>query len=116
MGRVLLGHDPVLHREVAVKEALVPGAAGRLRREAQLLARLDHPSIVAIYDADLQVPWFAMRLVRCATLSEAITRSADLQARLKLLRHLLSACQGVAHAHAVGIVHRDLKPDNILVS
>lgn len=116
MGRVLLGHDPVLQRELAVKEALTPAAAGRLCREARLLARLDHPSIVAIYDADLQVPWFAMRLVRGATLSEAIARSADLDARLRLLRHLLSACEGVAHAHAAGIVHRDLKPDNILVS
>jgi hypothetical protein len=116
MGRVLLGHDPVLQRELAVKEALTPAAAGRLCREARLLARLDHPSIVAIYDADLQVPWFAMRLVRGATLSEAIERSADLETRLRLLRHLLSACEGVAHAHAAGIVHRDLKPDNILVS
>ena len=41
MGRVLLGHDPVLQRELAVKQALTPASADRLRREAQLLARLD---------------------------------------------------------------------------
>lgn len=116
MGRVLLGHDPVLNRELAVKQALTPASASRLRREAQLLARLDHPSIVAIYDADLAVPWYAMRLVRGSTLTEAIDNCGDLAARLRLLRHVLAAAEGVAHAHLVGIAHRDLKPDNILVS
>lgn len=123
MGRVYAAHDSRLRRQVALKVAATPELAGRLAREAWITAQLEHPGIVAVYDAgetDGQA-WYTMRLIRGRTLRDRISACAHpngreaLPARLSLLPHFHAACQAVAFAHSMGIVHRDLKPANIMV-
>ncbi|MDP2316953.1 MAG: WD40 repeat domain-containing serine/threonine-protein kinase [Pseudomonadota bacterium] len=117
MGRVYAARDARLQRQVALKVAATPELAGRLACEARITAQLEHPGIVAVYDAGVTdgQAWYAMRLIRGRTLRERIAACPDLPARLALVPHLHAACQAVAYAHAMGIVHRDLKPSNIMV-
>ena len=122
MGVVYAAYDPELDRKVALK-LLSPqaegglGSAGRtlLLREAQALARLAHPNVVAIHDVGThgEQVWIAMEFVAGQTLdawaSERPRRWPD------VLKILTDVSHGVAAAHAVGLVHRDLKPDNVMV-
>ncbi len=120
MGVVYAAHDPELDRKIALKLVL-PGAgsdsAGRTRllREAQALARLSHPNVVAVHDVGThgERVWIAMEFVAGHTLNEW----ARLRPRRwpEVLRVLLHAARGVAAAHAAGLVHRDLKPDNLMI-
>jgi hypothetical protein len=119
MGRVALATDTLLERTVAVKQALTldPEMLRRFARETKITARLEHPSIVPVYDAgtDGDAPFYVMRRVSGQPLSELILVSSSFEARIALVPNLLAAAQAVAHAHARGIVHRDIKPANILV-
>ena len=93
-------------------------AAARLTREARITAQLEHPAIVPVYDAgvtDEGAPWYTMRVVRGRSLEAAIEVAGGVEERLRLLRHVLDACEAVAFAHSVGVIHRDLKPANIMV-
>ncbi len=123
MGRVITAHDRRLGREVALKEVVATAATGsrassRLAREASITARLDHPSIVPVFDAgvgeDGQL-FYTMRLIRGRTLGEAMAEADDLIGRLGLLRHFLDVCEAMAFAHSLGVIHRDLKPANLMV-
>ncbi|MEM9800092.1 MAG: serine/threonine-protein kinase, partial [Planctomycetota bacterium] len=111
--------EPV-HRRVALKmlhEGLLSASARtRFEAERQVLARMEHPGIARVFDADTTpsgVPYFAMEFVD----GEPITTYCDaaglgLRARIQLVG---SVCRAVAHAHQRGVVHRDLKPSNVLV-
>jgi serine/threonine protein kinase len=109
----------VLDRDVAVKN-LAPHLDGdglelRLAREARILAALEHPGIVPVYDVGTTVDgstWYAMRLVRGMPLDGA---SRDGRSRRDLLRILEQLCETVAYAHAHGVVHRDLTPRNVML-
>lgn len=117
MGRVYAAQDLKLRRQVALKLAATPELSGRLAREAWITAQLEHPGIVAVYDAGESKGqgWYTMRLIRGRTLRERLRDCAGLEQRLGLLPHMLAAAQAVAYAHSMGIVHRDLKPSNIMV-
>lgn len=120
MGRVHAAFDPVLGREVALKQARGedPGAEARLLAEARITARLDHPGIVPVFDAGHDAsgrPFYAMRVVRGQSLADVVAKTAPGRERLVLLRSLLAAIEAVAHAHGRGIVHRDLSPTNVRV-
>ncbi|MCB9761832.1 MAG: protein kinase [Alphaproteobacteria bacterium] len=118
MGRVIAALDRRLRREVALKE-VAPGSAGaRLAREAWVTAQLEHPGIIQVYDAGRGPDgglFYTMRAIRGRSLAETLREAPDMPARLRLLPHVLAACQAVAYAHNLGVLHRDLKPANIMV-
>jgi len=120
MGRVVEATDTRLGRKVAVKEALPRGLDLRRRfeREVRITARLEHPSIVPLYDAGLSAdgnPFYVMRKVSGRPLDKLIADAKTLGDRLTLLPHMLAAIDAIAHAHRRDVVHRDMKPANVLV-
>ena len=119
MGTVYIARDHTLDRDVAVKVLDVADRQGsraaRLRREAHILARLDHPAIVPIHDAGSLEDgraFYVMKLVKGRRLDDFIRDNAPLADRLTTFSRILDA---VAFAHAHGVVHRDLKPENVMV-
>lgn len=117
MGRVFRAHDRELDRVVAIKVTAWPGDedTGRLRREAQVLASLEHPGIVPIHDAGVLPDgrsYYVMKFVRGKRLDAALDGVPALTERLRLFDRL---CDTIAFAHARGLVHRDLKPGNVMV-
>ncbi|HVV84122.1 MAG TPA: WD40 repeat domain-containing serine/threonine protein kinase, partial [Kofleriaceae bacterium] len=125
MGRISRARDRRLGRHVAIKQLADHLGEGeravlvrRFEREARLTARLQHPSIVGIYEAgrfEDGEPFYAMPLLRGASLGVEIGKRRTLGERLGLLPHLVAVADAVAYAHDEGIVHRDIKPDNIVV-
>jgi len=120
MATVYRGWDPLFEREVAVKvlppELLHsdPQFKMRFEREAKIIASLEHPSIVPVYDVgdDTGQPYFVMRYMSGGSLSDRIkAKNLTVDDALKILGQL---APGLDEAHVKGIVHRDLKPSNIL--
>ncbi len=115
-GSVWQARDEHLHREVAVK--LLPReriAGGRFEREARAAARLAHPGIVTLYEAEVddEGAYLVSELVRGPTLDRLLA-DGELSDR-GIVRIGIALCDALAHAHAEGVVHRDVKPSNILV-
>ncbi len=118
MGVVYAAYDPELDRKVALKlmrdERARDGGA-RLLREAQAMARLQHPNVIAVHDVGtLRGRVFvAMEFVDGETLAEAVrSRALGWRAVVDLY---VQAGRGLEAAHAAGLVHRDFKPENVLV-
>lgn len=119
MGVVYLAHDPLLDREVAVKlinpAALNEESKERFKREARIIARMDHPAIVVIYDVGEHEGnlYLVMPYVRGTNL-----RSMMLDRTLHMadIIHIgISVAEALEYSHGLGVVHRDIKPENIMV-
>jgi|HubBroStandDraft_4_1064222.scaffolds.fasta_scaffold16520_2 serine/threonine protein kinase len=110
LGVVYAARDRELHRRVALK-VLESALAG----EAKLIAGLEHPAIVPIYDAGTLPDgraFYAMKLVTGARLDHYLAKAPSLAERLRILRRVGEA---LGFAHSRGVIHRDLKPQNIMV-
>ncbi len=121
MGEVYRARDTKLGREVALKMlpqafAADPERMARLRREAQVLASLNHPNVAAIYgfEDSGNVHALVMELVEGSTLAERIKVGAiPLEEALPIAKQI---AEGLEYAHERGIIHRDLKPANIKIT
>ncbi len=120
MGVVYRARDPMLNREVAVKlissADLTPEIAERFQREAQLVAQMDHPGIVPIYDVGQHDGslFFVMPVVEGENLRHQLWAGS---LRLgEVLDIAIQVADALDYSHARGVVHRDIKPENIMVS
>jgi serine/threonine protein kinase len=119
MATVYHAFDPSFNREVAIKvlprEMLHdPQFRARFEREIKMVAGLEHPSIVPVYDVGEEdgQPYFVMRYMTGGSLSDWIAKGKiPLEDTARIIGRI---AQGLAYAHKKGIIHRDLKPDNIL--
>ena len=130
MGTVIVLHDRVLEREVAIKrirprqrDEPLDAYLTRVRafkREAAITAKLEHPGIVPVHDVGLGSagePAFTMKRLDGEPLSVLVDRRRD-GAPLDLARVIsviLRVAEAIAYAHERGVVHRDVKPDNVIV-
>jgi len=121
MGMVLSAYDPQLDRKVALKllrterGALSDDGKARLVREAQAMARLNHPNVVAVYEVVFgdTTGYLVMELVEGTTLRSWL---AKMRPRWdEIVDLLIAAGAGLAAAHRAKLVHHDFKPDNVLV-
>jgi len=117
----LATQDEPLRRSVALKilrpDRLDSVSRARFETERRLLAMLNHPSLVKIFDAGESEdgrPWFSMELAEGAPITEACDAARlNIHDRMRLMADVARA---VHHAHEHGLVHRDLKPANILLA
>ena len=97
--------------------AAIPRRRRRFRREAQIVARLQHPSIVAVYDYGTFADggaYLVMELVRGEDLRHVLQREGRLDSA-ESMQILTAVCAAIGAAHREGVLHRDLKPENILL-
>ena len=119
-GAVYEAFDPQLGRTVALK-ALKPGRSNHrvseewIQKEAEAVARLDHPAIVTIFDVGTcpAGAYLVMELLRGETLARRIEKGPlPVDEALRIAEQM---AEGLAHAHSRGVLHRDLKPANVFV-
>lgn len=121
MATVFKAHHPRLDRDVAVKMMhsmflTDNNFIARFEREARVVARLDHPNVVPVYDYDQHngQPYLVMKLIEGKTLKEVMNRSAlPLDDILRILPSISSA---LSYAHSQGVLHRDVKPSNVIIA
>ncbi|WP_395747345.1 serine/threonine-protein kinase [Prosthecobacter sp.] len=123
MGAVYRGTQKALKRPVAIK-VLPPEIedgdmqyAMRFKHEAQSMARLSHPNIVAVFDAGETsggLLYFVMEYIEGTDLAQLIASESrlDLQRTVPIIT---AVCEALAFAHEEGIIHRDIKPANIMI-
>ena len=117
----LAEQDEPLRRSVAFKilrpDRLDPSSRARFESERHVVALLDHPGLIKIFEAGESPdgrPWFAMELAAGSPITQTCdVAGLSLGQRIDLMSKV---CRAVHHAHQRGVIHRDLKPSNILVS
>ena len=121
MGEVYQARDTRLNRDVAIKIvpahlAVDPAALARFEREAQAVAALSHPNILAIHDfgKDGAITYAVTELLEGDTLRARLDAGAIPTRRA--VEYAIQIVHGIAAAHERGIVHRDLKPENIFIT
>ncbi len=125
MGTVYEGWDPAIARKVAIKTVRIPDASdtdaqeelARFRREAQAAGRLNHPSIVGVFDygETTELAYIVMEFVDGHTLKSVL----DKQERFALpdtVRVMQDVLEGLRYSHEHGVVHRDIKPANLILA
>jgi eukaryotic-like serine/threonine-protein kinase len=130
LGEVMQCDDPVLQRTVALKAGHAKGDVDAystkviLAREARIIAGLEHPNIIPIYDAGddpVRGPFYVMRQVTDTSLEMILNRRKKGEgdphdySLNRLLRYFLQVCNAVNYAHHRGVIHCDIKPANILL-
>lgn len=123
MGAVFKAHQESLSRSVALK-VMLPGRdadpqfASRFQREARVVASLNHPHVVQVYDtgrAEDGMLYLVMEFVDGRSLAQVIRDQGPLPIPV-VLALMREAAEGLAAAHAKALVHRDIKPDNLMIS
>lgn len=125
MGKVYLGMDPTIHRQVAIKTLALARefdadeleeVKARFFREAETAGRLNHPNIVTIYDAgeDRDLAYIAMELLHGTDLTP-FTKAGRLLQPVAALKIAGKVAEALHFAHAHGVVHRDIKPANVML-
>ncbi|MBL0701320.1 MAG: serine/threonine protein kinase [Desulfosarcina sp.] len=125
MGIVYKGRDPRLNRLTAIKtirfiddfdKIRVINAKKQFYREAEVIAKLSHPNIVAIYDVgeDKGLSYLAMEYLEGGSL-EKYTKKNNLLSITQCIDIIIQACNALEYAHNHDIVHRDIKPSNIML-
>ncbi|WP_433252979.1 serine/threonine-protein kinase [Streptosporangium sp. CA-135522] len=125
-GTIWLAADETLGRDVAVKEVRLPPDLDPVRRqeicaaalqEANLAARLKHPSIVTVHDVivEQERPWLVMELLSGASLEQTVRERQPLPVH-QAARVGVGILSALTAAHAAGVVHRDVKPSNVFLT
>ena len=122
MGEVYLVEQKEPYEQIAALKILRSDLVAsdmsiRFRREEAFLARMNHPSIPALYQAGETAhgrPYFVMEWIKGVPITQYCSdHELSIRERVELF---LKVCRGVQHAHFKGIIHRDLKPENLLVT
>jgi len=122
-GIVFKARDTALNRVVAIKmlKSAVSTEEGysRFMREAQAVAKLNHPNIVSIYDIgkDDEKQFFVLEFIDGMSLHELIRTYPEGKCDIQtVLRIGIDVCSALQYAHSQGVLHRDIKPENILIT
>jgi serine/threonine protein kinase len=120
-GIIFRAHHPLLDKPVAIKMMrawqIDQEAISRFQTEARAVSRLDHPTIVRLYDFGItehHSPYMVMEFVEGQNLDQMLEKfsSAPPVVAVQIMTQM---AEGLAHAHSAGIIHRDIKPSNVML-